>query len=107
MPATARSLTRNDLNQRTAQVLRVVFGGLASPAKQLAAKAGASERTAVNWLDGKSSPDFLYALRLMETVPEFAAEVRRLTAMVGDIDPEFQRDFLKAVSAFQKMRDGE
>ena len=32
-------------------------------------------------------------LRLMATVPEFAAEVRRLTAQHADLDPEFARVF--------------
>jgi len=32
--------------------------------------------------------------------------VRRLTGMMTSLDPEFEREFMQAVTAFQRLRGG-
>lgn len=83
------------------------FGSAKSAAKELARAANCNERTAANLLAKRNLPDALHMLKLMAAVPEFAAEVRRLTGMETDLDPEFERDMSKLFVQWQRMRDRE
>lgn len=99
------SMPQNAVAARFGEVLRVAFGRERHAVKRLAQTAGASNRTAENWLRGENAPDALYLLRLMATVPEFAGEVRRLTAMEAMHDPEFHRDFQRAMQTFARTQE--
>lgn len=87
-----------------ADTLQRAFSGRASPIKELAAAANINVRTAENLMAGRSAPSALVMLKLIASVPEFAAEVRRLTGMHNDIDPEFERDFQKLMQTYAARR---
>lgn len=105
--ASVLKLGQNELAQAVGRALRSAFGSESAPIKRIANAANSNERAAKNWYEGRNCPDALYLLRLIATVPELQAEVRRLTGMVGDLDPEFERDFLRLMSTYQRKRDGE
>ena len=84
--------------------LQRVYGDAKSGAKLLARAANRNERTAANLLAKRNLPDALTMLRLMATVPEFAAEVRRITGQLSTMDPEFERDLSKLLTQYQRMR---
>lgn len=102
--APVMTLTQNALAETIGGVLRRAFGAERHAVKRLARATGASNRSAENWIAGECAPDAFYLLRLMATVPELASEVRRLTAM-GDADPEFLRDFTRAMQTFQRVQE--
>jgi len=87
-----------------ADTLRRAFHGRASPVKELACAANINVRTAENLKAGRSAPSALVMLKLMASVPEFAAEVRRLTGMHADLDPEFERDLHKLMQTYAARR---
>ena len=65
--------------------------------------ANANSRTVENWAAKLSAPSGLYLVRLMATVPEVQAEVRRLAAMEADFDPEMQRDLLQLMQTTSRL----
>jgi hypothetical protein len=79
--------------------------GKSAPTKQIMRAINCNERTAENLYAGKNMPSALYLLRAMAAFPEFAAEVRRLTAMHASITPDFERAFNAAQIAFAKFYD--
>ncbi len=99
------SMSPNDLAQITARALIAEYGHLKNPIGTVQEAINCNERTAENYLAGKCAPNAVYLLRLLASVPAFAAEVRRLTAMEADLDPRFQRDFMRAVQAFQRITE--
>lgn len=102
--APVMALSQNDLAERLGETLRRAFGEERHAVKRLARVTGASNRTAENWIRGENTPDAFHLLRLIATVPELASEVRRLTAMT-DADPEFARDFCRAMQTFQRVQE--
>ena len=102
--APVMALSQNDLASTIGETLRRAFGTERHAVKKLARITGASNRSAENWINGENSPDAYYLLRLMAAVPELASEVRRLTAMT-DADPEFARDFMRAMQTFQRVQE--
>lgn len=102
--APVMALTQNDLASTIGETLRRVFGTERHASKKLAQITGASNRSAENWIAGENAPDAFHLLRLMATVPELASEIRRLTAMT-DADPEFARDFMRAMQTFQRVQE--
>jgi len=97
-------LSSDDLGGIVASVLRNAFGDEKSAIKRIMDSAQCNERAAKNWYAGKNAPNALYLLRLIATVPELQAEVRRLTAMESDLDPHFERALSAAMTLFQKLR---
>lgn len=102
--APVMALSQNDLAERLGETLRRAFGEERHAVKRLARVTGASNRSAENWIRGENAPDAFHLLRLIATVPELASEVRRLTAMT-DADPEFARDFYRAMQTFQRVQE--
>lgn len=102
--APVMTLSQNDLVSTIGDTLRRAFGTERHAVKRLARITGASNRSAENWIAGECAPDAFYLLRLMAAVPELASEVRRLTAMT-DADPEFARDFMRAMQTFQRVQE--
>ena len=106
MPSAAvLRMDQNALTARVADVLRLVFTEQRSGVKRLAQTAGASPRTAENWLRGDNMPDGFYMLRLMATVPEFASEVRRLTGAAADLAPTFERDLHRLIQTYHRVSE--
>lgn len=87
--------------------LQRTFGSEKSSAKKLALVIGGNERTAANLLAKRNLPDALNMLILMARVPEFAAEVRRLTNMRADMDPRFERDFTMLMQSYRNWKAAE
>lgn len=102
--APVMALSQNDLASTIGETLRRVFGPERHASKKLAQITGASNRSAEKWIAGENAPDAFHLLRLMATVPEMASEIRRLTAMT-DGDPEFARDFMRAMQTFQRVQE--
>lgn len=85
------AINQGEYTDRVRGALQTAFGRLGHPVKHLAKCADVNITTAKNWLDGRSTPQGLHLLRLFAMVPELQAEVRRLTGMMADGDPEFDR----------------
>jgi hypothetical protein len=100
--APALSLTQRDAESAVSQALTAAFGFGRRAARAVADVAACNERTALAWLNGTSTPDFVHTMRLMAAVPEFAAEARRLAGMATDLDPELERDLSDFVSRIQR-----
>jgi hypothetical protein len=98
----ALNMTQRDGEEAVARALQAAFGFGRKAARAIADCANCNEKTALGWLNGHSSPGFIHTLRLMATVPEFQAEVRRLAAMATDLDPELERDLSDFVSRIQR-----
>lgn len=109
MPSAALALDEIDYTTAVDTLcgaLQRVYGDAKSGAKLLARAANRNERTAANLLAKRNLPDALTLLRLMQTVPEFAAEVRRITGQMSNMDPEFERDLSQLFTQWQRMRGG-
>lgn len=103
--ALAFEIGQNEYTGLVRDALQRAFGRERHAIKRLATVANSNERTAKNWLEGRATPGGLHMLRLMATVPEFQAEVRRLTGMQSDMDPEFERELHDLFRAYQKVRE--
>jgi len=65
--------------------------GQDSPVKRVAKGADVNLRTAENYWEAKNLPGLVPAIRLMATMPEFAAEVLRLAGLQANLDPRLDR----------------
>ena len=103
-------LRSNLTNDTVAEVLRVAlqqdFGQQRHAAKRIARAAGASERSAENWLAGREIPGGVNLLRLALCSPSLAAEVRRIITMEAEHDPDTERAISAAVQAYLQARGG-
>lgn len=102
--APATKMDTGDMTTAVCGALRRAFDGTDSPVKRIARLANCNARTAEGWYQGKNMPDAVHLLRLMAQVPELAGEVRRLTGMEADVDPEFGQAFMQAMRAFSKLQ---
>lgn len=102
--ALAFQITQAEYIARTTGSLRLAYVNERMPIKKLADDAGSSVATAKNWWEQRNAPEGLYHLRLLATVPEYQAEVRRLTNMQADMDPEFERDLARLLQTYQQKR---
>lgn len=102
--ALAFTITQHEYTQRVTSALRLAFVNERMPVKKLAEVAQSSLATAKNWWEQRNPPEGLYQLRLLATVPEYAAEVRKLSNMQANMDPEFERAANELFRAFQKAR---
>ncbi|HYF35720.1 MAG TPA: hypothetical protein VD994_10550 [Prosthecobacter sp.] len=105
--ALAFSITQAEYTKRTTGALRLAFINERMPVKRLAEVAQSSIATAKNWWEQRNPPEGLYQLRLLAAVPEYAAEVRRLTNMQANLDPEFERDLSRLFTQWQRVRGQE
>jgi hypothetical protein len=102
--ALAFQITQAEYTKRATGALRLAFINERMPVKKLAEVAQSSIATAKNWWEQRNPPEGLYQLRLLAAVPEYAAEVRRLTNMQANMDPEFERDLQRLVTQYQRMK---
>lgn len=100
----ATKMDTNDLTEALYLALHRAFDGTDAPIKRIARIANSNERAAKDWWGGKNLPNAVHLLRLMAQVPEFAGEVRRLTGMEADLEPEFAAAFNEAMRAFSKLK---
>lgn len=77
---------------QSSAAMRAHVGNDKHAAKRLGRILECSPRTAENYLLGRTSPAGIYFLRAYASIPEFTAEVRRLTGMQASQDPAFERD---------------
>lgn len=103
--AAVMTMDHTTLTDRVCGVLKLVYDRDRLSRKELGRIADASSRSVENWLRGDNLPDGYHMLRLMAHFPEFAGEVRRLTAMEANHDPEFLRDFQRAMQTFQRSQE--
>lgn len=102
--AEVHKLSSDDLGTIVASALQNAFGDEKSAIKRIMDVSKCNERAAKNWYQGKNAPNALFLLRLIATVPELQAEVRRLTAMESDLDPHFERAMSQAMELFTRLR---
>jgi transcriptional regulator with XRE-family HTH domain len=77
--------------------------------KELARHIGCNDRTAENYVNGRTSPMGVYFLRCIASIPHFEAEVRRISAMAGDCDPRAEyaaMQLMQAAQRYMNVRDG-
>lgn len=104
MTALALTLTQRDAERAVARTLQSVFGYGRRAARAIADAANCNEKTALGWVEERGAPGFVHTLRLMAAVPEFAAEVRRLTGLQADMDPGFERDLQRLMQTYGNWR---
>lgn len=104
-PAPVVAFGQHDLTEAVSGALQRAFAGRSSPVKEIARVANANVQTAKMWWQGRNCPDALYLLRLMAAVPELQAEVRRLTGMQADLDPEFDRAMQATMALYTRVRE--
>ena len=102
---TAYALEASDVAAMVSRSLQQDFGQERHAVKKIAGGTGAGLKTAENWLGGRCAPDAANLLKLMAMSPVLAGEVRRLTAMEANLDPEFERAMSQAVNLFMRMRE--
>lgn len=105
----AFGITTGEWNKAASDAMRAHVGDDRHAAKKLADILECSPRTAENYLQGRTAPGGVHFLRAYAAIPEFTAEVRRLSAMESSLDPEFERaamDFLRVASARLARRPG-
>ncbi len=85
-------------------VVRNHYANHASPIKQFARDQDINEHTARNIYEGRNAPSFHTLLKMVATIPELASEVRRLTGLLEDLDPEFDRALSRVMQEFDKMK---
>jgi len=88
--------------------LRRGFGHHRNPVGRIAEVANSNLSTARNWWERKCAPGGLHLLRLIAGEPTFQGEVRRLTGMATDLDPEFERGLVELYRLYQERisKDG-
>lgn len=104
----AFELTQLAWQEAASKAMRDHVGEDRHAAKRLGNILECSPRTAENFLLGRTTPSGIHFLRAYAMIPEFTAEVRRLTGMAQSLDPAFERDlavFLtRATSHLDKTR---
>lgn len=98
------TLDQGDYQAAIHDTLRRGFGHHPHPVKRLATVANTNIRTAKNWWNGSCAPGGLHLLRLIASEPVFSAEIRRLTGMRDDLDPELDRDISALVQRYMERR---
>lgn len=88
----AFTLTQGEWTDVASTAMRTHVGDDRHAVKRLANILECSPRTAENYLLGRTAPSGIHFLRAYQAIPEFTAEVRRLTHMEASQDPQFERD---------------
>lgn len=100
----AYEITQGDWIRASQKAMQAHVGNDKSGAKLLADILECSPRTAENYLQGRTAPSGLHFLRALASIPEFQAEVRRLSAMQADRDPEFDRAAMALLQVYQRKQ---
>lgn len=100
----AYELTQGDWLKISADAMKRHVQGFESEAKRLADILKCSPRTAENYLQARTAPSGLHLLRALASIPEFEAEVRRISAMETNSDPHLERAMSALVNAYQRRK---
>lgn len=103
----AFGLTQLEWNEISAEAMRRHVGNDRSGAKLIADRLECSPRTAENYLQAKTAPSGIHFLRALAVIPEFQAEVRRISQMQTDMDPELERATAALLQAYQRKQGRE
>lgn len=101
--APAFELTTAEWNEMSAEAFRDHMREEGLSVKELADKIGTSDRTAENYITGRTAPAGLHFLRALAVIPEFEARVRYVAALVAECDPRAQsaqNDLIRAAMKF-------
>jgi hypothetical protein len=101
----AFGLTQKDWSDTSSAAMRSHVGDDRHAAKRLGNILECSPRTAENFLLGRTTPSGIHFLRAYAMIPEFTAEVRRLTGMQSSQDPTFERDLANFLVRASKHLD--
>lgn len=107
----AFGITQLEWSERSSEAMRTHVGDDRHAAKKLSTILECSPRTAENFLLGRTTPSGIHFLRAYASIPEFTAEVRRLTRMEQSMDPLFEQAamaFLRVAQArLPQLTEGE
>lgn len=101
--APAFELTTAEWNEMSAEAFRDHMREEGLSVKELAGEIGCSDRTAENYVTGRTAPAGLHFLRALAVIPQFEARVRYVAAMVAECDPRAQsatNDLVRAAMKF-------
>lgn len=101
----AFELTQKGWSDTASAAMRAHVGDDRHAAKRLGNILECSPRTAENFLLGRTTPSGIHFLRAYAMIPEFTAEVRRLTGMAQSMDPTFERDLAVFLTRASKHLD--
>jgi hypothetical protein len=100
----AYTITQGDWLKKSQAAMLAFVGEDRSGAKKISDALDCSPRTAENYLQGRTAPSGIHFLRALAAIPEFEAEVRRLSAMQADMDPEFDRAAMALLQVYQRRQ---
>jgi hypothetical protein len=101
----AFELTQKAWSDTASKAMRDHCGDDRHAAKRLGNILECSPRTAENFLLGRTTPSGIHFLRAYAMIPEFTAEVRRLTGMAQSMDPKFERDLAMFLTSASRHLD--
>lgn len=103
--APAFEMTTAEWNETSSGAINAHMRDNGLSLKELAQEIGCSDRTAENYVSGRTAPAGLHFLRCIAVIPEFQAEVRRVSAMAGEADPMADAAAHALMRAAQKFLD--
>lgn len=98
-------LTTDDWNDVSADAMRQHMRNEDLSLKELAQEIGCNVRTAENYVQGRNSPAGINMLRCLATNPVFAARVREVTGLMGDLDPRAMHQAMKVMQEASRFLD--
>lgn len=95
-------LSNRDAARLCQEVIREAYRGEASVAKAAAEDTGMSPKAAENWMAADNPMSLTAFLNAYHRNPAFKAWARKILLMEKDIDPEFQAELHRFISAVQR-----
>ncbi len=89
----AFTITQAEYTRRVAEAMHADAGPGPGKAKRIATLVECNEKTAQNWLDGKTTPANILDRRALNRLPSYAALAREIAAMESDLDPRLQAKY--------------
>src|SRR6185437_3535959 len=102
--ALAIDLGYTDYIDRIGEAVLRAAGRASGGLKEVARAANTNVRTLENLTQKVTGPNGLTLLKLMATVPEVQAEVRRVAGMEANLDPNFERDLNALFRTYNKLQ---
>jgi len=99
----ADRVSKEQTAERVAFALQAWGRDKSAPISRVQQIAGVDRKTAAAWYNGKSPPQSEHLFTLARKIPELQGEVRRLSGMDADLDPDFQRELSAFVQRIQGM----
>lgn len=102
----AYTITQLEYQARVQGAMREYVGPGPGGAKKIASEIECNEKTAQNWLDGKTTPSGILDLRAMNAIPTYAALKREIAGMETDMDPRVQAKLHELYRMTLQLADG-